>query len=240
MTLGKSGNLIIVWHIRKDLPNNGYTREVQGRIYSRNGAAVSNRFAVNPLPSNETSYAWFADVEADQSGNFVVVYWQDKPINGNSRDTIRARRFNSAGVALDNNFIQVSTIVNPDSSQVRPAIAMEPNGHFIVVWESLYDSSGNDTADWSIQMRRFRPDGSALDKVERQVNEFIESSQGVADVDVASSGKVVVTFQSNLSPETDQDVTTILKTDTVPSLPFFSDGFESGGTSRWSGSTGGQ
>jgi hypothetical protein len=43
-----------------------------------------------------------------------------------------------------------------------PSVATEPDGDFVVVWQSYASSPGNDNSATSIQGRRFASDGTAL------------------------------------------------------------------------------
>lgn len=93
-------------------------------------------------------------VAADAGGNFVVAWQSDQDPGGGSG--VYARRFSSAGVPLDATEFRVNTTVAGD--QTRPAVAMAPDGSFVVVWQSDSQAGGQ---GWDIAAQAFTPAGAA-------------------------------------------------------------------------------
>jgi hypothetical protein len=71
---------------------------------------------------------------ADQQGNFVIV-WQNR-YGGLGYERVVGRRFDPQGSPIGTEF-QVNTYTT--GAQVNaPAVAGQPNGTFVVVWENKY------------------------------------------------------------------------------------------------------
>jgi hypothetical protein len=127
------------------------------------------------------------DVASDPDGNFVVV-WQDRN-NYSYQAEILARRFDGAGNAVGNE-IPVSNTQN-FAIERQPAVAMDDDGNFIVVWE-IY-SSGNDE---EILYRGFDAAGNEL-IAESFASDGVFSGEDSSDPDVAmdADGDFVITWE---------------------------------------------
>jgi hypothetical protein len=79
-------------------------------------------------------------------------------------------------------------------TQHAPALAMDAQGNFVVVWESS-GSGGSDNAGYSIQARRFAASGSALG-AQFQVNSYTTSQQRAPAVAMDGGGNFVVVWES--------------------------------------------
>ena len=122
---------------------------IQGQRYEANGTPVGGEFQVN-------SYTTFSQtnpsVAADAQGNFVVVWWSDGSYGTDTSDeSIQGQRYDPSGAPVGDEF-QVNTYTT--GFQGTPAVAIEPQGDFVVVWESD-GSYGTDTSDRSIQGQRY-------------------------------------------------------------------------------------
>ncbi|MEO8198738.1 MAG: hypothetical protein ABI689_18645, partial [Thermoanaerobaculia bacterium] len=102
-------------------------------------------------------------------------------------------------------------------------------GNFVVAWES-FGSSDTDTSDFSIQARRYANNGAALGG-QFQVNTYTTSYQWIPAVAVDGPGNFVVAWQSDGSSSTDNTSYSI-QARRYDGL--FRDGFDTGGTARWS------
>ena len=108
-----------------------------------------------------TSYQTYTAVASDAAGNFVVVWESFGSAGGDtSNESVQARRYAADGTALDAENLQVNTYGT--NFQGEPAVAMDADGNFAVVWTSSVSGS-DDTSGWSIQGRRFAANGTALD-----------------------------------------------------------------------------
>jgi len=92
-------------------------------------------------------------VAMDENGNYVVV-WENQGADG-SGFGIFGQRYDINGVPLGSEFpVNIST----DEDQRYPAIAMDSDGDFVVVWmDEALDASG-----WGIYGRRFDKNGTPL------------------------------------------------------------------------------
>ena len=77
-------------------------------------------------------------------------------------------------------------------AQLRPAVAADAQGGFVVAWESS-GSIGNDADSYSIQAQRFSNTGQRVG-TEFQVNEATEGNQEFTDVAAGADGSFVVTW----------------------------------------------
>ena len=135
----------------------------------------------------------------DADGDFVVVWESD---GSAGTDT---RRLQHPGAALrrggqrGGSQFQVNTYTT--NVQPTPAVAMDADGDFVVVWQS-YGSAGTDTSGYSIQGQRYDAAGIALGS-QFQVNTYTTSYQIFAAVAMDADGDFVVAWQSNGSDGTD-------------------------------------
>ena len=139
-----NGNFVIVW-----VDDRYIDRDIYAQCYSSDGSKVETNFIVND--DQGCSNQWYPIISVDGSGNFVIV-WQDERNRGFS--DIYAQRFSNDGIALGNNFR-----VNDDQtfdSQGAPSISSDKAGNFVITWEDYRDVGSN------IYAQRYSIDGSAL------------------------------------------------------------------------------
>jgi hypothetical protein len=113
---------------------------------------------------------------------------------------------------------QVNTYAT--SVQRDPAVAMNPDGNFVVTWMS-FGSSGSDTSGFSIHGQRYASDGSA-EGAEFQVNTYTTNWQQYPSVAMAADGGFVVVWYSVGSSGTDTGIS-------VQAQRYASDGSPAGG-----------
>ena len=152
---------------------------------SLTGAQVLNgpNFSVE---SYTTGAQGAVDVAVDSGGHFVVTWAGDSPDDDLG---IRARRFRSSGAPLGAEF-RVNTFTTDE--QMAPAVAVAPNGRFVVVWHSW----GSDGDSYGVQGRLFAPDGTPIGG-EFQVNSYTTGYQYLPDVAAQTDGTFVVTWQGD-------------------------------------------
>ena len=183
------GNFVVVWDDYED---------VFGRIISDAGEHIGAEFRVN---ADRAGYNALASVAILADGQFVVA-WTDGAYYYAGRDGdgygVFARRFAADGVPLGDDF-QVNT--TGAGNQLLPAVAAEPGGGFVIVWES-YDLDG--VAN-HVDGRRYTADGMPVDEGFR-VSDETASYPGDPTVSSAADGSLVVIW-SELHP----DLSTILR-----------------------------
>ena len=125
-----AGNFVIVWKSAYASPGPDNNRgSIQGRRYDRNGNALGPDFQVNTYTTGNQRYP---AVASDAAGNFVVV-WNDE---GNYARplSVRAQRYDNAGAPLGPEF-QVNSIPMVHPPAPMPAVAMDPAGNFVELFE---------------------------------------------------------------------------------------------------------
>ena len=214
VAVGVDGSFVVVWD--SDASSGPDTsRSIQGRRYASDGTALGEEFQVNTWT---TGFQEFPKVLLDTDGDFVVL-WESEGSLGNdtSGGSIQGRFFASDGTAIGEEF-QINTYTSGD--QARVAGAMEADGDFVVVWFGD-GSSGTDTADSSIQGRRFTSAGSAIGD-EFQVNTYTTGGQAVPAVALDAQGNFVAVWQSETTGAADPD-------GSIQAQRFISDGSAIGG-----------
>jgi len=197
------GNFVVVW----DSDGSGGSDtdaddSVQAQRYDSSGAPVGGEFQVN---SYTTFHQNQPSVAVEAQGNFVVV-WNSWGSYGTDTSlySIQAQRYDASGTPLGGEF-QVNSYTT--SRQSGAAVAVEPQGNFVVVWQS-YGSGGTDTSYASIQAQRFNASGVPIGG-QFQVNSYTTSSQGVPSIAQESNGNFVVVWQSRGSYGTDTSYNSI-------------------------------
>ncbi|MEZ0373762.1 MAG: hypothetical protein ACAI44_32020, partial [Candidatus Sericytochromatia bacterium] len=143
-----------------------------------------NDFVIN---SYTTSRQYNADVAMDADGDFVVT-WLSYGQDG-SREAISAQRFASDGSPLGSEF-SVNTYTT--DFQEQPAVAMDADGDFVIVWQSYTQ----DTDRYGVFAQRYSSSGSPVGS-EFQVNPYTTQNQERPDVAMDDAGDFVITWQSN-------------------------------------------
>ena len=183
------GNFVVVWTSQQSQGDDDSGRSIQGQRYDSSGAPVGGEFQINTYT---TSTQDEPEVAMDSQGNFVVVW------SGGGTDTsssgISGQRFDSDGNPVGGQF-QVNTYTT--DSQDRPAVAMDPAGNFVVVWES-YGSDGTDDDYNSIQGQLYDSDGNPVGG-EFQVNTITSSRQEDAAVAADGQGNFMVVWESQFT-----------------------------------------
>ena len=138
------GDFVVIWESQD---GSGYG--IYAQRYDAEGAARGNEFRVNTTTAGSQNRA---AVAMDADGDFVVVWTsggQDGPGYG-----VYGQRFSAAGVAMGEEF-RVNTTTAGD--QYQAAVAMGPDGAFVVTWTSLDFA----TARYSVVVQRFDAAGVA-------------------------------------------------------------------------------
>lgn len=158
---------------------------------------VGGEFKVDSGPVD--MYHDVPNVVVGEDGNFAVV-WHSYTSTGSdtSRRSVQWRRFD-AGASPLGDVEQVNTYTT--EFQERPAVAVQDNGDFLVVWESD-GSSGSDSSGRSIQGQRYDSLGQALGS-EFQVNSVTSGSQALLTTDTLANGDVIAIWTSPSSDDGD-------------------------------------
>jgi hypothetical protein len=193
-----AGNFVVVWH---SYPASGADPgvSIQAQRFDSTGVPVGTEFQVNTYT---TDSQYIPSVAMDGAGRFVVV-WQSDGQDGSSQGVF-GQRFDSSGIPVGTEF-QVNTYTT--SYQMRPRVATDPFGGFLVVWSSP-GSTGSDSSDVSIQGRRFNSAGVPVG-TEFQINTYTTSSQNSPSVAADPFGNFAVVWSSHGSSGSDSDESSI-------------------------------
>ncbi|MFN8578523.1 MAG: pentapeptide repeat-containing protein [Candidatus Sericytochromatia bacterium] len=182
VAMDSTGNFVVSWHGS----GNGDTYGIFARRFNSNGTPKdTNEFLVN---SYTTGTQLFSAVAMDSIGNFVVT-WNGAGTQDVS--SIYAKRYssNSTLTPIDTNDFLVNTYTT--SIQQTPAVAMDSNGNFTVVWTS-YDSAET----YGVFGRRFSSNTTLtpIDATEARINSFTAEDQASPSVAIDSTGNFIVTW----------------------------------------------
>jgi hypothetical protein len=141
---------------------------------------LGGEFAVNTYTTgNQSGPA----VASDAAGNFVVA-WNDYAEEGSIG--LFARRFDGAG--NPGAVFHVNTYTT--GIQAAPAVAFDPSGNFVIVWDSEQDAG-----TFGIYARRYDATGVPLGPAEFRVNANTAGDQGTPAVAFGGDGSLVVAWQ---------------------------------------------
>ncbi|MBN1348496.1 T9SS type A sorting domain-containing protein [candidate division KSB1 bacterium] len=137
------GNFVIAW---EDFRKNVNVPDIYCQRYDNSGAALGPNFMV----SDAGLVHYLPDIDANQSGDFVVVWYDVR----SEYHEIYGQRYNSFGAALGVNF-RISEEAISSFTRVDPAVCIDENGNFWVAWEDRRNG------DWDIYCQRFNNNGTA-------------------------------------------------------------------------------
>jgi hypothetical protein len=182
-----NGNTIVVW---QDKGAEGY--EIFAQYFDNAGKPIGMPFIVNQYRINDQKYPKIA---ADAKGNFVIV-WQSYKQDG-SGSGIYGQRFLSNKEKVGSEF-KINTYIL--DNQLNPAIAMNSQGNFVVVWEG--ERSNNNAKYKNIYAQRFNADGGMAGQ-EFQVNKTSNVIQANPDVSIDNNNNFAVVWQSAVKYDLD-------------------------------------
>jgi hypothetical protein len=166
-----AGNVVVVWR-------NWFTDwAIVGQRFDSSGAPQGAEFQVNTSPTNILTEA--PAVTMDAAGNFVVAWSDFSKEDLNDADIgldvdIKARRYDNTGTPRGTQF-RVNT--STTNEQRYPAVASDPAGNFVVVWQSSMVDDPNVDAQLDIYGQRY------------EVSEFPVTDQLPGRVTVIKLGK---------------------------------------------------
>jgi hypothetical protein len=172
---------------------------IKAQRYASNGSPVGTEFQVDT-----GGYMAFRPTVATEPDGDLIVVWAIN--HGPLIDfDVRGQRYASNGSTVGTEF-QVNSYMGATGGGPyafpgpRPAVAAEPDGDFVVVWQG--GSYGTDSTPYSIQGQRFGSNGSPVG-VQFQVNTYTTNSQGFPDVAMQPDGDFFVVWQSDGAPSGD-------------------------------------
>ena len=176
-----SGGFVVVWE--DDTDQNGFY-QIKMRGFNADGTQAFSQRTVNSDPSGQQLKP---DIQVAQFGSFVVVWEDDR--NENGLYQIRARGFFANGTER---FSDITINTNGSGNQVKPSIAMNRWGTFVVAWED--DADGNGV--YQIWARAFNANGT--ERVPAfNVNTANNGQQRKPAVGIASDASFVVAWEDD-------------------------------------------
>ena len=196
LAMAADGAFVVVWNSPESGGSDVSGYSILGQRFGSDGSPAGGEFQVNTYT---TSHQYNPAVAQAPDGDFVVVWNSDGSAGSDSLGySIQGQRYGSDGSPAGGQF-QVNTYST--ERQFLPAVAMAPNGDFIVAWMSN-GSGGSDSDSPSIQGQRFGSDGSPTGG-ELQVNTYTTSGQHSPAVAMAADGDAMVIWESQGSAGSD-------------------------------------
>ena len=196
VSVDADGDFVVVWESNGSSGGDTSFQSIQGQRFAAGGAALGGQFQVNSYTTNGQV---LPSVSLSANGDFVVVWNSNGSSGGDTLGTgIQGQRYAAGGAALGGEFL-VNSYTTSDQS--RSSVSVDPDGDFVVVWESN-GSSGGDTSFQSIQGQRFAAGGAALGG-QFQVNSYTTNGQVLPSVSLSANGDFVVVWNSNGSSGSD-------------------------------------
>lgn len=188
-----SGNFVVVWTSRVQDPTS--LADVVGKRLHTTDTSIGSEFVANA----HTTEAQTRPVISNTTDGAFVAAWVSFAQDGDASG-IFARLFDVDGVPVGDEF-QVNEVAA--ESQLRPAIAANNDGSFMVVW---YGRNPPFTGDADVFGRIFDSAGSPRTP-EFQVNTYTSKGQFRPKVCGGAFGEFVVVWQSGatFNSSTDQD-----------------------------------
>ena len=177
---GRDGSFVVAWQSPHEFNDFG----VFARRFDASGTPRGAEFRVNTFT---TSSQLSPAVAADGRGNFVIV-WRSNGQDG-SGFGIFGQRYDLQGMPLGQEF-SVNTLTM--SNQMGPAVAADPAGNFVVVWDGPDPALSSD----DVFGQRFDPSGSRIG-TEFMVNAITTGQQFNPTVAMDAAGNFTVAWSSD-------------------------------------------
>jgi hypothetical protein len=178
------GHFVITWQSNGQ---DGSETGVFARMYDSDGNPLDDEFQVNSYTTGEQQSP---GVAMNTSGDFVIA-WNSYYQNGSYRD-VYAQMYSSSGNKVGNEF-RVNTYT--DGRQGGGRVAMNADGHFVILWNSL--NQVNDNSGWDVFVQLYDNEGNPLGN-EFQVNEcaLCQGDQLGGGIGMDAYGHFVVAWAS--------------------------------------------
>ena len=186
IAVNTSGEIIVAWQ--------GFSSEqnrfdIYAQMIDSNGLPIGDEISVNNTVISNDQIC--PEIAVNNSGSFIIVWESETDPNSTS---ICARRYNSNGAALDDEF-QVSI----ESESRYPNVAIDNNGNFTIVW--IEGSRPN----FSIMARLYNALGIAISEPFKINTEKISSfSQPAIVMDTA--GCILITWDGDPNLASDDNI----------------------------------
>ncbi|HCF56662.1 MAG TPA: hypothetical protein DFS52_01530 [Myxococcales bacterium] len=184
VALSPDGAFTVVWQDNSSSADGDGNHDIMVRGFAPGGCERFDDLVVNPTTSGHQKSP---SIGADDNGNFVVAWADDR--DGNGVFQIYARGFNADGTQR---FAERAVNSVAAGQQLNPRVAMAPDGRFVVAWEDDQDNDGN----FQIYLRGFNPDGTQR-FADLQVNTNSAGQHLAPSLATDSQARVVVAWQDD-------------------------------------------
>ena len=182
VAMGPDGSTVVVWEDDSSSADGTGNFDIKARGFGVGGCEEFSDIDVN---STTEGQQLAPDVAVDASGNFVVVWADDADDNGYFQ--IKARGFGVDGSERIPAFTVNSTAAG---QQLNPAVAMAPDGRFVVAWEE------GDEGSEQIFVRGFSANGAETFS-DQSVHTDSEGQRIRPAIGMDASGGFVVAWQDD-------------------------------------------
>jgi subtilisin family serine protease len=124
VAMDDAGDFVVAWRHGTPYVPSFYT--VYARRYDSEGVPLSGEFQV---PTTLTGFQYGPSAVMQADGGFTIAWYGDGV--GDGPYGVFARKYNSAGIALGDEFLVNSTVAG---DQAHPSMAIQSDGSFAVVW----------------------------------------------------------------------------------------------------------
>jgi hypothetical protein len=180
------GGFVVAWE--GDVNQDGYFFGIFGQRFNADGQRLGSEFQVHTYTID---YQGGPSIAADAQGAFVVVWTGSGP---GFSTAVLAQRFDSSGARAGSEFV-VNSDLSGNNGENGSAVAMDPTGNFVVVWNNFSDRDGDASGLFA---QRFASNGARAG-AEFQVNTYTVGSQVAASkqaVDFEAGGAFVVVWNA--------------------------------------------
>lgn len=178
VAMDDDGDFVVAWNVHA-IENGLDVFKVYMRSFDNTGTPLNNETQVNTT----TDRCKFVDAAMDDDGDFAVVWGS----YNNSGSQINVRRYDNTATALGN-----EVVVTTPNELNPPAIAMDDDGDFVVVWND-YDLV---TDYYDVYFQRYSAAGNASGSTVQVTSNANKSHLSYdASVDMDMSGNFVVVWE---------------------------------------------
>jgi hypothetical protein len=181
VAMDAQGNLVVAWEDDQD--GNG-VYQVHARVLLADGTPRGLPFTVNTVATGQQRRP---AVAMAPDGRFVVAWEDDR--QGNGREQVLVRGFHADGTER---FPAQSVHTDDVGQRIRPAVAMDAGGGFVVAWQDDSDANGA----YQIHARGFHADATER-FARRTVNSVAAGQQRSPAVGVDGAGALVVAWEDD-------------------------------------------
>jgi len=184
LAFAASGAFVAAWEDDASSADGSGNHDIKVRGFE---ACACESFADVVVNTNTAGQQQTPVVGVASNGDFVVAWADDA--DGNGVFQVKARGFNADGTERFSQF----TVNSEASGQQRaPAIAVAPDGRFVVAWEDDQDGDG----DPQVWVRGFHADGSERFE-DRSVHTNVAGERLAPAVGIDAGAAFVVTWQDD-------------------------------------------